>query len=634
MRNNIRKYFSSRLTNTQAIAFVLFSVLVLLTIRALFIITNQPGGPAQSTSGAAGYFIPKNAVFLPAVMILTATVLAGILGYFIGRLRIISATAEQDLQAAQEALLRTQYAIDHSRDAAFWINMEGRFVYVNEAACQDLGYTREEFETLTLADIDPGFSKEHWLEHWEQSRKHPPEILETTHRTKANRLIPVEISSNYMEYAGVEYHVAFARDITERKKAEETLRQSEDRLRRAQSMAHVGNWEFDLETRLMTGSEEVYRLFGIEPVGEPVRLDIVLSCVFPKYRDELRTALYQLADENKSFDFDYPIRRITGGEVRFVHSMGERVLNPAGEPEKIIGVSQDVTERKRVEDALRLASYALEKVADAVYWIREDSHIADANEAACQMLGYSHAELTKMSLMDIDPTISPTSWGITWAKLKEHSMLRIERAHIAKDGRLIPVEVLANLIQFGDQELDCALVRDITQRKKAQEDIRRLNEELEQRVTERTTQLQAANKELEAFAYSVSHDLRAPLRAIDGYTRILSEDYGQLLDEEGKRVCAIICEETKRMGQLIDALLTFSRVGRAELQSVPVDMQQLVDTVFHEITTMEKDGNIFFQTSPLYPSVCDPMLLRQVWQNLISNAIKFSRNWDEPAIKR
>ena len=141
-----------------------------------------------------------------------------------------------------------------------------------------------------------------------------------------------------------------------------------------------------------------------------------------------------------------------------------------------------------------------------------------------------------------------------------------------------------------------------------------------------------ANKELEAFSYSVSHDLRAPLRAIDGYTRILLEDHNDKLDAEGQRVCSVIRENVHGMGQLIDDLLNFSRLSRAVMEPTAVDMQALAESEFDRAAAPDSPARQGFHLSALPPVVGDPRLLRQVWANLLSNAIKFSARRERPSI--
>jgi PAS domain S-box-containing protein len=174
--------------------------------------------------------------------------------------------------------------------------------------------------------------------------------------------------------------------------------------------------------------------------------------------------------------------------------------------------------------------------------------------------------------------------------------------------------------------------QNINAQKEAELEIIKLNEELEERVILRTAQLEAANKELEAFSYSVSHDLRAPLRAIHSFTGILKEEYGQLLDEEGRRVCGIIESSSVLMGNLIDDLLAFSRVGRTELLRSDFEVTSLVKSIFIDITSPEERARISFEVSDLALAYGDIATIKQVWANLISNAVKYSSRREKAEI--
>lgn len=177
------------------------------------------------------------------------------------------------------------------------------------------------------------------------------------------------------------------------------------------------------------------------------------------------------------------------------------------------------------------------------------------------------------------------------------------------------------------------LEHEMAERRRAEDDLRALNVDLERRVTDRTAQLQSANKELEGFSYSVSHDLRAPLRAVVGFSQMLLEDNAGQLDEEGRRKLGVIQEEAQRMGVLIDELLAFSRLGRKEIQMTEVDMTALARTTFDSLTAQHNGSKVSFHLGALPRGTGDRVLLGQVWANLIANAIKFSSKRDKPLIE-
>ncbi|MBS1531952.1 MAG: two-component sensor histidine kinase [Bacteroidetes bacterium] len=170
-----------------------------------------------------------------------------------------------------------------------------------------------------------------------------------------------------------------------------------------------------------------------------------------------------------------------------------------------------------------------------------------------------------------------------------------------------------------------AIRADITARKLAEEQIRGLHADLELKVQQRT-------QDLEAFSYSVSHDLRAPLRTINGYATMLQEDYGQILDNEGKRLLNIVQDGAKKMGMLIDDLLAFSKLGKTDLTKSKIDMRSLVEKVCNDLTRAP-GFKAKIEIGNLHPVIADPAMMNQVWVNLLSNAIKYSSNKEKPAVK-
>jgi light-regulated signal transduction histidine kinase (bacteriophytochrome) len=174
---------------------------------------------------------------------------------------------------------------------------------------------------------------------------------------------------------------------------------------------------------------------------------------------------------------------------------------------------------------------------------------------------------------------------------------------------------------------------EMEQRRKVEDEINKLNTELEQRVLDRTAQLEAANNELQSFAYSVSHDLRAPLRAVDGFSKFLMEDYGTKLDPEGKRLLGLIRGNTQKMDQLITDLLALSRVTRGEHNLAFIDMKKMAASMFNEAASADILETLSVVVDDLPEAYADSTYIKQVWINLISNAIKFSSGKKKPEIK-
>lgn len=288
-----------------------------------------------------------------------------------------------------------------------------------------------------------------------------------------------------------------------------------------------------------------------------------------------------------------------------------------------------------------------EAAQDGILILAADTgRITDVNPFLVQLLGFSHSEMVGKTVGELSPFKDIESNQAMLERLQKDGYVRYEDLPLeTRDGRKIAVEFVSNVYQAGDKSVIQCNIRDITERAHAEDEIRRLHTEMEQYVAERTAQLKAANQELAAFSYSVSHDLRAPLRHIMGFLDLLQKDLpgeitsgalcprcgslisqggGPALSEKSLHYLTTISQSAKRMGTLIDDLLAFARIGRSEMHKKEVNLDQLVQEALTDFLMDTKGRNIAWEIHPLPAVRADRALLRLVLANLISNALKFT----------
>jgi PAS domain S-box-containing protein len=416
-------------------------------------------------------------------------------------------------------------------------------------------------------------------------------------------------------------------DITESKQSAASLQQLSARLVLALEAGGIGTWNWDLDGAV-DWDGRMYEIYGLTPLHREARYGDWAGALHPDDRPVAEALLQQAVRGEAVFDIEFRIQRCDG-EQRWIRAAATLQRSPTGEPQEMIGINYDVTEQKQAADRLqalsarlalalesgRFGSWQWDIATGTVDWDQRltdlyglPQSVTDYAEWRCRVHGDDiarveaalQATLVADAPYDVDFRIYRTDGELRW--IKSSALV-----HRDSDGQ--PLTIVG--INY-----------DITDRKNAEEHLLRT-----------TAQLEASNRELEAFAYSVSHDLRAPLRAIDGFSQALVEDYGDRFDADARDYFQRIRHNVGRMGQLIDDLLRLSRVSRSAMVYGAVNLSALVEDELAQLQAAEPDRSVVATVAPDLTVSADPTLMQVAIANLVQNAWKFTGHRPQGAIE-
>jgi PAS domain S-box-containing protein len=435
-------------------------------------------------------------------------------------------------------------------------------------------------------------------------------------------------------------------DITAQRLTEEALAENQERLRLAQQVARIGTFVWNLQTGVSQLTPELEAMYGLPPGGFAEGKRSWQDLICPEDRDQGERYVQEVM-ETGSFAAEW---RVTwpDGTTRWLFGRAWVSKDDTGKPLRLMGANTDVTERKLAELEVRRINAALAENQERLRLAQQvarigtfvwnlqtgESQLTPELEAMYGLPPGGFAE-GKRSWQDLicpedrdqgeryvqqamETGSFAAEWRVTWPDGATRWLFG--RAWVSKDDTGKPLRLMgANT--------------DVTERKNAELEVLRMNAGLEQRVRERTLQLETANQELEAFAYSVSHDLRAPLRGIDGWSLALMEDYSASLDDGARQYLNRVRAETQRMGILIDDLLQLSRVNRGEMKAAPVDLTTLANRIIAGLRDAHPKRSMEFAVAPELTAFGDGRLLEIALTNLFSNAVKFTGARDKAFIE-
>jgi PAS domain S-box-containing protein len=506
------------------------------------------------------------------------------------------------------------------------------FLAVNHAAVEHYGYTHKEFLSLSLLDIRPVEDiplLKQVLARYSAGPDNVTHLGVWRHRKKDGTIIEVDVSSRPLIFEGHPARLAMARDVTEQKRSTEQLRLLQACVNRLSDVAAI----MEAEPEDGGGPRIIF-----------VNDAFVRKTGYSREEALGRNPSFLQGPKSSQAAFERIDAALKGGQgireelIKFTKGGREiwweaeitPVTDETGRCRYFVAIERDVTERKRAERALRRSEARLkeaQRVANIGSW---EWNVAERkvmwSDELYRIFGLAPQSVA-ITLQTFLNCIHPAEREAMLGKIEQmrrrpKSLTETFRI-VRPDGSMRWVMARGEVAGDGAPNLFriVGTVQDITERREAEE------------ARVRTAKLEAANKELEAFSYSVSHDLRAPLRAIDGFTKLLAEDCGASLGEEGRGYLGHIQEATRRMGQLIQDLLELSRISTSEMRRIRVDLSALVEDIVQDLRQTETGRPMSITITPVLMVDADPRLLRIALENLLDNAWKFTGKTAHPHLE-
>lgn len=594
-------------------------------------------------------------------------------------------TINEELKQTNNELLLANKISEESRDQikeilrtamdGFWlVDLNGNIIEVNEVACKMLGYTREELLLLNISDLEVVESTDQTQNHLQQVVENGDDRFESKHRCKNGEIIDVELSVKIQP--AQKLIVVFVRDITEQVQNKNRIADLIERLSLSQAVSNAGTYDWDIQNNTFYWSDEFLKLFGMDP-GTVAGFEAWTKSLHPDDIEQASINIQKAIAEKTDLLQHYRIV-LPDGSLRWIRATG-KITYHNDVAIRMIGLCIDVTDQKQAEENLRSSDVKFRAVAGlspvAIYASTgSDQKGIYINETFYKIFGFTLEDVPTVGVWWIKafPDEKYRQWvkdrwsfNIVQAEKNNTDVEALECSCTCKDGS----EKIISWVGKTIGEEFWAFGYDFTERKQAeqkvlesqaelkkalelsnqsrytllsvledqqiaQQKVNELNEALERRVKERTAQLEAVNKELETFTYSVSHDLKAPLRGIDGFSKLLQDIYGPVLNEEAQSFLKTIRNSTMLMNQLIDDLLNYSRLERSQINIGSIDIANVFDAVL-AVNKAELDANQFTVEMDCegIELMADSQALTIAIRNLIENAIKFTKNRPNPRIK-